>query len=215
MSRSFLGVVLLVPCLLIGLVQMLPDIFRYLRYRINNKGVQNKVGDGVNEEPVLVLEYNIGRGLLKFKTINMLAFFLLMFGLYIADNAAREDSRMAFFSLNKEQTYILYYWTWKFISLFGLVMVSLLSIKLFNKRVIFFRDRVISENSLLGKSELSLGNGVMLTKHKRYKIYWIYDQNGRSIRVFDFRFMNLKSHQEKLLDEILCKIPEKKKNLFI
>jgi hypothetical protein len=215
MSRSFLGVVLLVPLSLYAMVLILPDFLKYLSYRIKNKGIQNKVGVGENEEPVLVLEYNNKRGLSKVKAAAMFGLFLCMFGLCIADNAAREDSRMAFFSLDKDQTYILYYWTWKFISLFLMVIFFLASIKGFNKRVLFFKDRVISENGLVGTRELALDNSIMLTKNKKYKVCWIYDRNGRSIRVFDKRFMNLESHQEKLLDEILCKIPEKKKNLFI
>ena len=208
LSYSFIGVIL-IPLFLYLWMGILIDFFKYMRYRVTRKPerIQNSIAG--NEKPILVLEYNNEARIKKAKiglTVFVLGFVICFF---TAAHDARSDMHRVFLSFNEGQTYILYYWTWKFICSFGLLFFVLQSIKFFGKRVIFFKNYVVIENSITGKRGLPLDNNIR--RNKGPVVDWLYDpQRGINLPVFDKRFMILTPDQEKLLDEILNGIPLKK-----
>lgn len=213
MSRSFF-MVMLIPLLLYVWVSILADFFKYLRYRLTDTGEQIKSNAEQNEPPILVLQFNRP---LKIWLAIMTFFPLLLFGFLKADYVARDDMNRLFFSLNKEQTYILYCWAWKFVCggiflWFGTGIINTFS----NKKVSFFKNIVVIENALTGRRSLVLNNHVRCTKGANGIGYWLYNELSMKHLLIDRTMMKkLDSRQEKLLDEILSKIPEKKKTFYI
>jgi hypothetical protein len=207
MCSSFTAVVFTPIFLYVWLI-IFRDFFRYLRHRGEEEQINSDVLQ--NESPILVLEFHRPRKT-WLSIIVLLEGCLLCF--FAADMFARDDMHRLFFFMNKEQTYILYYWTWKFISMSFFVWVVLLTVNTACiKKVSFFKNIVIFENLLTGRKSLILDNNVRFTKNWG-DIYWLYNKlSMKHFKIFDRNYMNeLNPQQEKLFYEFLSKIPEKKK----
>ena len=193
---------------------ILVNFLRRLVYRIAHR--RDKLPVLRDEQPILVLEYDnsdamVVRGML-------LGIFLLMclFGFLSADSLARKDLYSSFLFLNREHTYVLYYWAWKFAFMACLLWLGLWTVNLFNKKTFFFNDFVVVENALRGKKTMLLDNNVRLTKSTNKVLYWLYnDLSKEHYQIVYKKFMLLDPQQEKLLDEVLSKIPEKKKTFYL
>jgi hypothetical protein len=86
-------------------------------------------------------------------------------------------------------------------------------IRSFTRKVIFYKNAVVVDNPIMGRRELPLDENV-----RRYE-YWgmykyIYDERkGINLQVYNKKFMELTHKQEKLLSEIMSRIPKKQKDL--
>lgn len=213
MNRTFF-LMFFIPAFLYIWVRILADFFKYLKYRLTVKREQISFDTQNNEPPVLVLEYDRPLWIYIF----IIIIFLVLFYAFFSDFLARAQSRTLFFSLNKEQTYILYYWTLKFIFGSFLLYWGILVIdNFFNKKVYFFKDIVIVENTLIGRKSMVLDHNVRFTKSIYGKLYWLYNElSMKHFQIINDKLMKkIDSRQEKLLDEFLSKIPEKKKTFYI
>ena len=146
-----------------------------MKYRITHKGKQDELLIGDDEQPVLVLEFNNISQIMLLRLSSVFIFAVCVFGFIAADYAARQDMNRAFFFLSKEQTYNLYFWMYKYTSLGLLLWIWLQGTDFFNKRVVFYRNAVVLENSIWGKRILKLGNNVKLSKQS--KVWWLYDSS--------------------------------------
>ncbi len=196
------------------LVAFIGSLFKYIRYKVVNRNKAKTSAVNAEGPPILILEYNNKDEKDKQMMISFIIIMLCLFGLFAADWIARKDMNWTSFSLSKEQTHILYYWTWTFTSILGLLFVSIVLISLrVNKRVVFYKNMIVLENSVFGKKVLVLDSGTVwksgagaLAKAAR-----IYDSKAGFFSTIFVRnsFMKLSPDQDKLLDEILTKIPKK------
>ena len=191
---------------------ILAELFKYVKYRITHKGKQAEILIGDNEQPILVLEFNNISQIMLLRLGSVFLFTVFVFGFIAADYAARLDMNRTFFFLSKEQTYNLYFWMYKYSSLGLLIWIWLQGTHFFNKRVVFYRNAVVLENSIWGKRILKLGNNVKLSKQS--KVWWLYDSSmGIIIPAFNKKCMRLNHDQEKILKDIFVTIPVKNKLL--
>ena len=66
----------------------------------------------------------------------------------------------------------------------------------------------------MGRRELPLDESVKRNEYRGSK--WIYDERkGINLQVYNKKFMELNHKQEKLLTEIMSRIPEKKKSFML
>ena len=137
----------------------------------------------------------------------------MAFCFFTAASGARNDSSELFFFFNERQTYLLYYCAWKFVSSFVFVWGGYIGIIIFSsKRVLFFKDHIISENRVTGLRKFDLNKNVRLAKFPSN--YTLYDpQTGSKITVFS-KAMIFDASQEQLVEEYVRKIPVKNKYFF-
>jgi hypothetical protein len=211
MTRSFALLTIITPGLIIMWTFIFVDVFRYARYRMNHKGEQAESIIGVNEEPLLVLEFNNKAQKRLLGMIHTVFLALLLFVFFNADDAARSDTYSLFFFLNKDETYTLYFWTWKFAALAIILFQGLVAIHFFSKRVLFYKKAVVLENSVRGKRVLALNNNVR--RYSRPVNELLYDSTkGINIPIFK-KFIKPNFDQEKILADILSNIPQKRKSI--
>lgn len=208
------GLVLFIPVLLFLLGRkILPDILKKVEYLFKHRDKGKELDINKNETPILILEYN-GQDLFALKCAVITAFVTVLAIFFAASIIARDDKH-PFIFLNKEQSYILYYWAWKFATLFLLIWFGNSSITLFNKYFLFFKDGIIVQNSLTGTKSFAINNNVYLVKSPNQDAYWLYDNlKEAKLQIFNRSFMILDSQQEKLLAEFIANIPEKKKTFY-
>ncbi|MGA9112038.1 MAG: hypothetical protein ACLPSL_02865 [Smithella sp.] len=212
--RSFV-MVIITPLVLYMWVKMLIELFIFLKYQRTGHQEQIRYNIEPNEPPILVI--NLNKPPLKIRLSSIIMITACVGVFFLADLAARDDLYTLFFSLNKEQTYILYYWAWKFNTLSFLIIVIIVSLRIiFNKKISFFKNIVIIENSLLGEKSLVLDDNARCSRAST-GVIWLYNElSMRHIVIMNRRIReNLAPWQQKLLDEFLSKIPEKKKEFFL
>ena len=218
MNNSFNATMLipltLFPPTLLMSATILATSFRYLIYKLTSEKQKNRPVKGVEEQPVLILECNENSQMLSCWIPLMFLIPLMLWCFFSADRVAKMDMHKTFFSLNSEQTYILSYLMCKFQSLFALLIFCIQLIKSFTKKVIFYNNAVVVENSIMGRRELPLDESVKRNEYRGSK--WIYDERkGINLQVYNKKFMELTHKQEKLLTEIISRIPEKKKSFML
>ena len=213
LTRSFGLVVLMVVLLVVFFYRMLPDLLKIIRYKIKNKKAHKDFFAHSIEQPILELEYDSGK-FFKGWILSILWLSLMAFGFFTAASGARHDSSELFFFLNERQTYLLYYCAWKFDSLFMFVWFGLYGIIAFSsKRVLFFKDYMISENRVTGLQKFDLNKNVRLVKNSGS--YMLYDQQtGSKIAALDRKNMTFDASQEKSVEEYVRKIPVIKRYFF-
>jgi hypothetical protein len=211
------GITMLFPFTLLMSVNMLANFLRYLMYRLTPEKQKSKPAIGVDEQPVLILEYNntLQPVIVWIATIVCIAVSLYIF--FFADHVVRQEieRHRTFFSLNSEQSYILYYLAWKFQGLFVAFIMCVQFIRSFTRKVIFYKNAVVVDNSIMGKRELSLDENVR--RYEYWGIYkYIYDERkGINLQVYNKKFMEMTHKQEKLLTEIMSRIPKKTKRFML
>jgi len=212
--QSF-GMVILIPFILFMWVNVLTNLFIRLKYRLAGHHEQIKYNNEQNETPILVIKFN--KQPLKMWLLGILLITLSLACFFCAGIIAHDQQNRLFFSLNEEETYILYYWTWKFnsISLFMLLMTASCRI-LFTKKISISNNSVIIQNALLGKKSFTLDDNVRCSKALN-GLVWLYNELSMKYIIISNKRIrkNLDARQEKLLDEFINKIPEKKKSFYI
>lgn len=106
---------------------------------------------------------------------------------------------------------------WKFQSLVALFCFCAVLILSFNKKVIFYKNAVIVENSITGRRELPLDDNVRCNDlGTGGRSIWIYNERkGINLQVYSQNYMDITLEQEKLLNEIISRIPEKKRRFSV
>lgn len=214
MCLSFI-MVMLMPGAVFYMIKAAPGFLKYMKW-IKNKAKQDKFKIEEGEQPLLVLEYNTRLNCFV-AVLSMILLVGVLFNFHFASSWAREDATYggSFFSLSKEYTYILYCFAWNFDSVFLLMILSLVFINLFNKRVLFFKKGIITENGLTGSKNIPLSGHVWLVRSPSLRKYWLYDEiNEVKKMIFNRLYMRLDAHKAQLLNEFLSKIPEKKKTFY-
>ena len=85
----------------------------------------------------------------------------------------------------------------------------------FNKKLVFFRNRIIAQNSLTGTNEFFISKDVWLVKSPRQDAYWLYNElQGTKIQILNRDLMKLDPQQETRLAEFISRIPEKEKTFW-
>ena len=213
MSSFFLA--FFIPVLLIIFItKLFPDIRKNIKYRIkkNSEQTGSNIEKDVNQ--LLTLECN-GQNVFAFRSCAIVGLGVILIAFFWAPMAAREDMYRTFFFLNRAQSYILYYWTWKVGSLFLFIYGSFMFSVAFNKKLVFFRNRIIVQNSLTGTKGFFIGKDVWLIKSPRGNAYWLYNElQGTKIQILNRNFMKLDPRQEARLAEFISRIPEKKKTFW-
>ncbi|MGD0280147.1 MAG: hypothetical protein ABSC11_12675 [Smithella sp.] len=212
--RSF-GMVIMIPLVLYMWMNVLVNLFISLKYQ--RTGDQEQLRYNIEPYEPPILEINFDKPPLKIWLASIIMITLCAACFFLADLAARDDLYKLFFSLNKEQTYILYYWAWKFNSLSLLIICINVGLRIFfNKKISFFKNIVILENSLLGKKSLVLDDNVRCSRAST-GVIWLYNElSMRHIVIMNRRIKeDLAPWQQKLLDDFLSKIPDQKKEFFL
>ena len=207
------------PLTIIILASNLATLFRYLMYKLIPEEKKTKAVISADDQPVLVLEFNKTSLFISwllvmpFIALSVHAFF---FADHIAYKSTYVNDRSIFF-LTREQTYVFYYVAWKFISLVVLFCFCAVSIITLNRKVIFYNNAVVVENLITGRRELQLDENVKRNDAgSGGRGIWIYDERkGINLKVYSKTCMELTRKQEKLLTEIMSRIPKKTKIFMI
>ena len=207
------------PMVIIIFARNLPTFLRYLIYKSTPEKLQSRPAVGVLEEPVLVLEYDENAQALPFAMgifLIPLSLCMFIFADYMAYKFTYVDNGSIFF-LTSEQTYVFYYVAWKFMSLVLLFCFCAALILSFNRKVIFYKNAVVVENSITGRRELPLDDDVRCNDSgSGGRSIWIYNQRkGINLQIYNQNCMDINLDQEKLLTEIISRIPEKTKIFMI
>ena len=203
--------VMLLPLTLYAWVRVLTNLFRYLKYRLAGHQEQIKYNIKQTKQPILVLNYKIP---LKFILLIMTCILVTGFYFFQTDADVRKDLNKLFFSFSEEQTYILYYWAWK-INLGSLHLFSVfVALIMFNRKVSFYKNIVILENTLFGKKSFVLDDNLKFSKESNgIRLY--NELSATNIVILNKKLMEkMDSQQEKLLYEFLSNIPEKHKYFY-
>jgi hypothetical protein len=213
MTNSFI-ITMLLPLTTYMLASNLATLLRFFIYKLTLEEQQSKPAIGVDEQPVLVLECDGNSQVLPLVVAMFLVLLSLSIFLFVD---GKMDMQRAFFFLTSEQTYILYYLVWKFQSLVCLFCFCAVSIQSLTRKVIFYKNAVVVENSIMGRGELPLDDNVKRNDAgSKGRGWWIYDERkGINLKVYSKTFMELTHEQEKLLTEIMSRIPEKKKRFML
>ena len=139
MNNSF-NATMLLPLTLLMSATILATFLRYFIYKLVPEELQRRPAIGVDEQPVLALECNENLQMLSCWIPLMFLIPLVLCIFVSADRMAKMDMHKTFFSLNSEQTYVLYYLMWKFQSLVALLIFCIQFIKSFTKKVIFYNN---------------------------------------------------------------------------
>ncbi len=208
-----LVLVLSMPIFLHGSIRALALLFKHMRYRIKHIGEENGFSIGQGESPLLVLEYNKSQ-LLKGQCL-LIAFLALFLGSFFsAASGARGDMYRHFFFLTAGQSYILYYWAWKIDSSVAVISLVYLLFKSFYGKVLFFKNGIIRKNYFWSR-RFGLNNNVWLVKNANHNAYCLYDSaKEMKISIFSRKLMILDDQKERLLNDFLSKVPEKKKKFI-
>ena len=213
-NSSFLLVFFIPVLLFIFIKKLLPEIRKNIKYRIKKSNEQTGSNIEKNETQLLTLEYN-GQNLFALRCGAIVALGTALIAFFGTAIAAREDMYRTFFFLNRVQTYILYYWTWKFFCLFMFIWGASMFAVVFNKKLVFFRNRIIAQNSLTGTKEFFISKDVWLVKSPRQDAYWLYNElQGTKIQILNRDLMKLDPQQETRLAEFISRIPEKEKTFW-
>jgi hypothetical protein len=203
------------PITIIILASNLAPFLRYLIYKLTSEKQITIPVIGVAEQPVLVLEYDKNAQALPFG-LGLFLITLSLFLFFFADHIAYWFTYVrhgSIFFLTNEQTYVFYYVALKFMSLVALFCFCAALILTFNRKVIFYKNAVVVENSITGGRELPLDDNVRCNDAgSGGRGIWIYDERkGINLKVYSQNYMDITLEQEKLLTEIISKIPEKTK----
>jgi hypothetical protein len=208
--NSFLGVI----TLLFISTYYIVGVFKYIRYKVANRNNTNTSAVNAEGPPLLILDYNNENKIGIMGMLSLLASVLCIFSFFAADWISRSDMYLPFFSLSNEQTYILYYWTWKFVGMFGFLVVgiALMMIRA-SKSCSFYKNMIILDKGVFGKKVLPLdsetiwkpgvGRGRKVARISNSKAGFL------STIAVSSDCMELSYDQNKVLNEILSKIPQK------
>ena len=207
-------IIILAPLVFFMALIILAQLLKYLIYKIIDKEPRTKPAVVLNEQPILVLEYNKIQQIIFYRIVLIISIIMCIFSLFIADDIAREAMDRGFLYLSGEQTYALYYWSWNLSCTSWLFMSCTMSINFLYRKVIFYRNAVVVDNYISGRTALALDEDVKRNECGNY--IWIYNEKrGLNLPIFNENLMRLDNHQAKLLEEILGKIPQKNKKMML